>query len=160
MNNSLDVIYRRSTAEDAEAVFHLIAASVRHLAPEPYSQEVIDTWMAGADTDYYLRDCTDRLIWIAEFAGVPIGMAQASPGEIKRLFIDSDHAGKGIGSRLMELVLNDALPSGTGTVKILALLNAAPFYEKWGFREIARTVLPDRDEGLPPIDIIEMEKVI
>ncbi len=51
MNNSLDVIYRRSTAEDAEAVFHLIAGSVRHLAPEPYSQEVIDTWMAGADID-------------------------------------------------------------------------------------------------------------
>ncbi len=86
-------------------------------------------------------------------------MAQASPGEIKRLFIDADHAGKGIGSKLMELALDDALPARTGAVKILALLNAAPFYEKWGFRQIARTVLPDRDEGLPPIDIIEMKKV-
>lgn len=159
MYDTFNVIYRRSTAEDAEAVFHLLSASVRRLAPTSYSQEVIDTWMIGTVVDDYRNECADQLIWITELAKIPIGFAQASPGEIKRLFIDSNHAGKGVGSNLMERALKDALPTGTGTVKIFALLNAAPFYKKWGFQEIGRTILPDRDEGLPPIDIIEMENV-
>ncbi len=159
MSDTSNVIYRRSTAEDAEAVFHLLAASVRHLAPTPYSQEVIDTWMVGTVVDDYRNECANQQIWIAELARFPVGFAQAFPGEIKRLFVHADHAGKGIGSSLMERALNDALPAGAGTVKIFALLNAAPFYKKWGFQEIGRTVLPDRDEGLPPIDMIEMENV-
>jgi len=159
MDSFSNVIYRRSVARDAEAVFQLLATSVRNLAPIPYPQEVIDTWMSGVVVEDRRDECAEQRIWIAELANIPVGFAQAIPGEIKRLFVDADQAGRGIGTDLMERALKDALPYGAGTVKIMALLNAVPFYKKWGFQEINRTVMPDREEGLPPIDVINMAKV-
>ncbi|MBN9670630.1 GNAT family N-acetyltransferase [Roseibium aggregatum] len=156
METSDRITYRRSTADDAEAVFALVGASVRTLSPDPYPREVVATWMAGRASDDYLEDCRNQQIWIAELGSVPIGFAHGVPGELKRLFVDADHAGRGVGAALLERALRDTTPDGHGIVKIEATLNAAPFYEKWGFKEVGRSVFPGRDEGLPQIDVIVM----
>lgn len=158
MHNQDDVTYRRSTGSDAEAVFALVTASVQRLAPDPYPQEVVDTWMSGRSVEDYRDDCAAQEIWIAEIRQTPIGFSHGVPGEVKRLFVDASHIGKGAGANLMERALRDALPAGSGVVKIDATLNAAPFYRKWGFKEIGRGVFPGRPEDLPQIEIITLEK--
>ncbi|MEP3864833.1 MAG: GNAT family N-acetyltransferase [Paracoccaceae bacterium] len=128
------------------------------MAPAPYSQEVVDTWMIGRIADDYLADCAGEIIWIAELDGKPVGFAHGEPGEIIRLFIDADHTGMGAGAGLMQRALEDALPNGTGKVKIEATLNAVPFYQKWGFTKVGESVFSGRDENLPAIDVVILEK--
>jgi putative acetyltransferase len=116
--------------------------------------------MTGIEADDYHDICAEQSVWIATIDDMPIGFAQGIPGEIKYLFVDADHAGKGVGAELMERALHDARSDGVDTVKIIATLNAVPFYMKWGFQKIKQTVLPDRDDSLPPIDIVEMERAV
>ncbi|MEX0301912.1 MAG: GNAT family N-acetyltransferase [Leisingera sp.] len=150
--------YRRSRAGDAQAVFDLVSASVRRLAPVPYSQEVVDSWMAGRVPGDYLADCASGAIWIAEAGQAPAGFAHGVPGEVKRLFVAAEHTGKGAGAGLMARALADALPEGTGQVRIEATLNAVPFYARWGFAETGRGVFSGRAPQLPEIDVVILEK--
>ena len=153
------VTYRRSVESDFPAVFGLVSASVSRLAPAPYDQKVVDTWMTGRAPEDYRSDCASGEIWIAEAGGAPIGFAHGVPGEVKRLFVDAGHVGKGVGAGLMERALKDSLPGGAGTVKIDATLNAVPFYQRWGFEEIGHSVFPGRDDDLPTIDVVVLERV-
>ncbi|MEM6500035.1 MAG: GNAT family N-acetyltransferase [Pseudomonadota bacterium] len=156
MKSSISV--RRSNAEDAAAVFRLMSTSVQNLTPKPYSKAVIDSWMHGVEVNSYHNVCSEGKIWIAEVGKAAVGFAQGIPGEIKYLFVDVTHAGRGIGHSLMEHAWRDARNGPQAKIEILALLNAVPFYEKWGFRGVERTTLPDRGEGLPSIEIFKMEK--
>ncbi len=155
LQNSANITYRRSTVEDMTVVFSLVSASVRLLSPVPYSQDVVDTWMHGRDVEDYRSDCADSRIWIAEIEGRAIGFSHGETGEIKRLFVDADFAGFGVGAALMKRALDDALSCGSGEVLIEATLNAVPFYKKWGFHEVGEGVFPGR-KGLPPIHVIQL----
>ena len=149
--------YRRSTLDDAQSVFVLVSASVRRLTPTPYSAEVVATWMSGRVAADYNQDCRNQEIWIAESMGHPIGFSHGVPGEVKRLFVDANHIGKGAGAGLMRLALDDAMAQGTTTVRIEATLNAVPFYQAWGFKEVGHGVFPGRTEDLPAIDVVILE---
>lgn len=157
MGFSDDVIFRRSTKQDSEAVFEITSASVNCLSPYPYPKEVVDTWMTGRTGADYLEDCSNHEIWIAEHDEIPIEFAHAVPGELKRLFVYVRYAGKGVGAALMERALLDAQQNESGAIKIDATLNAVPFYEKWGFKQIGKSFFPGRDESLPQIDVIVLE---
>lgn len=152
------VSYRRSTTTDTQHVFNLVTRSVRQLAPVPYDQDVVDTWMVGRVADDYQADCAERSLWIAEIDQNPVGFSHGIQGEVMRLFVDADYIGVGAGAGLMKRALQDALPNGTGKVRIEATLNAVPFYKKWGFSEIGTGVFSGRDESLPPIKIVILEK--
>ncbi|QDG75117.1 GNAT family N-acetyltransferase [Labrenzia sp. PHM005] len=153
--NTQRISYRRSNADDTQAVYNLVMASVRRLAPVPYSQEVIDTWMEGRRVEDYQPDCAQGLVWLAEAGDRPVGFSQGEPGAVKRLFVDADFVGLGIGADLMERALKDALSGNMKTIVIEATLNAVPFYKKWGFVEVNEGIFPGR-EGLPPIRIVRL----
>ncbi len=99
------ITYRRSKAADTQTVFDIVARSVRHLAPVPYNQDVVDTWMVGRVADDYREDCGEQKIWIAELDQKQIGFSHGVPGEVLRLFVDADFAGLGVGAGLMERAL-------------------------------------------------------
>jgi GNAT superfamily N-acetyltransferase len=151
-------IYRRSRAGDAQAVFELTRKSVRKLSPAFYTADAVETWMTGRDAQTYHADCASGSMTIAEVDGAPAGFSHAEPGEIIRLFVDVDYTGLGIGAELMRRALGDALPRGSGLVKIDATLNAVPFYEKWGFATVGKSVFPGRGSELPEIDVVMMEQ--
>lgn len=151
-----DITYRRSKAEDRAAIFSLVSASTRRLAPIPYSQEVVDSWMHGRTIEDYRSDCEKGLIWIAELKQQAIGFSHGEPGEVKRLFVHADFVGYGVGAALMRLALEDARSNGNNEVIIEATLNAVPFYKKWGFVEIGNGVFPGR-ENLPAIKTVRLK---
>lgn len=148
--------FRPSRRSDAAAVFNLTKAAVARLAPEPYPQEVVETWMTGRVPQDYAEDCAAGAIWIAETSGHPAGYAHAVPGEIIRLFVDARCQGSGAVAALMCLALRDAIPEGGGVVRIEATLNAVPFYRRWGFREQGRGIFSGR-EGLPPLEVVHLQ---
>ncbi len=152
------IIYRRSESHDAQAVFDLTCRSVSELSPAFYSSEVVETWMRGRNAQTYRNDCGDHAITIAEVDNVAAGFSHGVPGEVVRLFVDVAYTGLGIGAELMRRALRDALPSGSGTVRIDATLNAVAFYQKWGFAKVGQSVFPGRGPELPAIDVVVLER--
>lgn len=146
---------RRSARPDASTVFSLTSAAVARLAPDPYPQDVVAAWMAGRSPADYAEACAAGEIWLAETPEGPAGFANAVPGELIRLFVDARCHGSGIGTALMQRALLDAIPSGGGTVRIDATLNAVPFYRRWGFQARGRGCFPGR-EGLPQIEVVHL----
>ena len=154
----VDFTFRNSRGSDAQTVFALTNKSVIGLARQHYSKDVVDSWMAGRSAETYQDDCDNGAIVIAEADGIPVGFVHAVPGEIVRLFVDAAYAGRGLGSRLMQKGLDMAVPKEGGTVKIDATLNAVPFYQKFEFSEVGRSVFPGRGNDLPVIDVVVMER--
>ncbi len=95
------------------------------------------------DRAAFERAIADGLTWFAEIAGRPVGLAIAEPlaGHLHlfELSVASEHAGRGLGSLLLERVKTDcrerSLPGVTLTTFADLPFNG-PFYTRRGFAEI------------------------
>ena len=86
-------------------------------------------------------------LYVAYEADVPIGciaLREIEPGvcEMKRLYLREAARGKGVGRRLIELVIADAREIGYGRMRLDTfppkMGKAVRLYEAYGFREIPR----------------------
>jgi predicted GNAT family N-acyltransferase len=65
----------------------------------------------------------------------PVGTGRLSPaGKIGRIAVLSEVRGQGIGRRIMEMLIQEALHRGLLDVHLNAQVHAIPFYEKHGFK--------------------------
>lgn len=62
--------------------------------------------------------------------------------EIRSLAIKEGHQGKGIGSKLVDLLMQDA--KGLGVKKVFALTYKPKFFERFGFKVIDKQSLPHK----------------
>jgi len=63
-------------------------------------------------------------------------------GEIRNLFVDPDLRGKGIGEALVKLSIEEAKELGVS--RVFALTYRPGFFERLGFREIDKQMLPNK----------------
>lgn len=89
---------------------------------------------------------------VAETGGAGVGFAGTADGKLEMLFVDADHRGSGVGSRLLEHVL-------TADAVMAVDVNeqndqAVGFYRRAGFVEVGRS--PRDGEGRP-YPILHME---
>ena len=98
----------------------------------------------GDDKKYYTRYNENENIenvWVAYYDGLPIGCIayrEKSPGtgEVKRLFIRSEHRGKGISKELLKTVESYAKEQGCHTLFLdtrITLEPAVSIYRSFGF---------------------------
>lgn len=62
--------------------------------------------------------------------------------EIKSLAVDETHAGQGIGSRLVEACVSEAIT--LGVYKIFALTYRVSFFTRLGFKVVDKSLLPHK----------------
>ena len=101
-----------------------------------------------------LADSTSTFL-IAENEGTAIGYARVAVGhiasgvtgawplEIARLYARKDWIGQGVGARLMQACLDEAVRQGCDTIWLDVWeknARARAFYEKWGFSEVGEQV--------------------
>ncbi len=60
------------------------------------------------------------------------------PSELMALFIAPKFSGLGLGRTLGELAIKLAQQNSSGDVLLESTVNAAPFYENLGFKEVSR----------------------
>ncbi len=89
--------------------------------------------------------------WIAERDGKTCGFLALDPadGLVSALYLAPDAHGQGIGKALLDQAKAEC-PTGLGLWTFVANTGARRFYEREGFREVARTD-GDNEEGLPDI---------
>lgn len=151
------ILLRPAQQGDAQSVFDLTWASVKGLAKDHYSAEVIAGWMGERTPAYYeALIAHGRMIVAEQQTWRDRWFVDAEPGEVTRLFLLPTASGRGLGSRLLQIGIEQARRGYDGPIKVEAALNAVGFYEKHGFRIIG-SGYTSHNLGGPPIAIVYME---
>ncbi len=152
-----DIVVRPARAADAEAIADITQRSVEGLARGHYSPAQIEGWTRGRDADYYRAAVAAGRMHVAEDAGRLVGFVDSVPGEVTRLLILPEAAGRGLGRRLMDVGMVEARRGHAGKLRVEATRNAVPFYERFGFAVTGHGLF-SRGAGNPDIEIVHMEE--
>ena len=137
---------RRAKPADAERIASLWLRSRRvsipNIPPPVHSDDDVRSWFATV----VLRH---RESWVVE---EPVGITAVlvlEPGSIDQLYVDPDHIGRGLGTRLVDLA-KELNPDGVDLWTFQSNVGARRFYERHGFTAVAATN-GDNEEGAPDV---------
>ena len=121
--------------DDIPRLWALRTRAVRVSCASHYSPVQIDIWSASTAPESYLRLIASQGALIAEEGGQLLGYAilDLQTGEVDAIFVDPDHAGKGIGKQLLQGLEALALRHAFRRLHLFASLNAVAFYQTGGF---------------------------
>lgn len=142
-----DLLLRPATVEDAAAVaaVHLRARAASPMPPGVHADAEVVVWLGsrigGPDGDE---------VWVAEAGGEVVGYARFTRTWLDDLYVDPDHAGRGVGTALLELV-KARLPRGFGLWVFVVNEPARAFYADRGLVERERTDGSANEERAPDI---------
>jgi GNAT superfamily N-acetyltransferase len=113
------------------------------------SQRAAYTWFRPEqfhpleDALAYFRNtiCEGRNVWVARYQGEVVGVLALDGEFLDHLFVDPDHQGRGIGSRLLEKAMS-LNPERLKLVTLQRNQRARRFYEKRGFVVTKRGTSP------------------
>ena len=151
-----EIVLRPASPGDGQSLFDVTARSIQELGKLHYSNEQLAGWMGERTVDYYEAMIEKGKAFIAEENGEILGFVDADPGEVTRLFLLPEAAGRGLGARLLKLGVEVAAKGHAGPVRVESTLNAQRFYERHGFKPI-RTGYFSHGIGGDPIEIVLME---
>jgi putative acetyltransferase len=153
------VIVRRATADDAAAIALVHAAAIRGLASTHYEPAQISAWSADKQPDRYRRAlAAGERMFVATVNGSVIGFAACQDDEVRAVYVDPRYIRRGIGTRLLATVEDEALARGARVLRLEASLNAVAFYSLRGYKECGRATHPLR--GGEHLDCVLMTKIL
>lgn len=136
-----DTLHEVSTRDyqpaDAPALAEVYRAAILETGRSAYSAEQCAAWAATADDaaawaarlqDNWVRVAVDEAGEIVGFGGILM------PGQIDLLFVDPAANRQGVGSLILEDLLELAAAMGAKKVSAMASELSKPFFEKHGFR--------------------------
>lgn len=129
--------------EDAEAIRDVYRASVCGLAVSHYPPEVLAAW-AQLDPARSLgaRAKGGEALFVAVENGRVVGFSALRGEEVRAVFLHPDWAGRGLGRQLLAAVETEARGRGASELVVRSSLNAAPFFETQGYRDVRPVELP------------------
>lgn len=141
----MSIALRRATLDDAPAIAALYTR-VRAVA-----LAFLPVLHAAEDDVIFFRDTAmpRNTVWVAEDAGRIVGFVAWHGGEVDCLYVDADHLGRGIGTMLLRLAMDDQ-----PRLELWAFAKntrALAFYRKHGFRALYETDGSNNEEKEPDI---------
>ncbi|WP_256760163.1 N-acetyltransferase [Cohnella sp. WQ 127256] len=129
----MSVVCRKAQLEDVDALFELIQGYAAKGIMLPRSREVliriIDTFLVVQDGD--------RLIGCGSLCRLGSDLV-----EIRSLGIVDGYKGQGIGSLLVDALMEEA--GVQGIPKVMALTYEAAFFQKNGFKIVDKEIFPEK----------------
>jgi putative acetyltransferase len=148
---------RQATSADAVAIHNLHTRSVRGLCAADYPDEVIEGWLKGRSPEGY-KGIAKNEMYVYEKNGEIVGWSHVRPKAIVGLFVDAEHAGKGIGRALFEHGLHIIRQNTREHLEFEATVTAAPFYEKCGCKRLSTSTVRKNDIDVPTVRMALPEK--
>jgi putative acetyltransferase len=133
MNISVQI--RRYEPGEERALFEVYYSAIHLTASRDYTSEQIQAW-APRDLDMNLWENRIHSInpFVADLNGEVVGYADLQAnGYIDHFFVSGTHSRRGIGSLLMEHLLEEAKALGLSELTSDVSRTAQPLYEKFGF---------------------------
>lgn len=116
--------------------------AIRHGAATHYAADDLAAWSSRMTPASYAEPLLTRTLLVAERPdGTVIGFGQLDTGEgvIEAVYVDPDHARRGVGRAIVSELERAARIAGVATLVLDASLNALPFYEALGYRRECET---------------------
>jgi amino-acid N-acetyltransferase len=126
---------RKATLKDVRTIHQLIAeqASFGHILPRPLSE----LYSQVRDFAVYVEEADDRIIGCSALHIVWEDLA-----EIRSLAVTTDYQRRGIGSELIEAVLEESRQMGIS--RVFVLTDRIGLFEKRGFALMDKSNLPHK----------------
>ncbi|WP_284759160.1 GNAT family N-acetyltransferase [Agrobacterium sp. fls2-241-TYG-188a] len=141
---------------EGQQLYDITAQSIKALGKAHYSGDELANWMGNRTAAYYEDVIAKNRTFVAEQDGVLLGFVDADRGEVTRLFLVPEAAGRGLGRALLQRGIEVARMGHQGPVRVESTLNAQGFYESFGFKPVSRGYF-SHGVGGEPIDIVIME---
>jgi len=106
------------------------AFSVPVFEPAPVQEELKGSYTSEG---YWKNVSSKYPLFVDEVDGKIIASGALDGNEIKKLYVDPDMKGKGIGSGMIVFLESEARKNGIDEVRLTAFPFAVPFYEKHGY---------------------------
>lgn len=131
---------RRFKAGDERALFRVFFSSVHDLASQDYTPEQIEAW---APTNVYPQSWASHMQllqpFVVEVDGDIAGYADVqSNGYIDHFYVSGTHARQGVGTLLMNRIVDEAQRSGLDELTSNVSKTAEPFFLRHGFYVVER----------------------
>ncbi|WP_211357247.1 GNAT family N-acetyltransferase [Nocardioides rubriscoriae] len=139
-----DVTLRRAGVEDAAAVTRVHLAS-RRAAPMPpgvHGDREVEAWLTTR--------LTQDEVWVAEADDTVVAYARLTDTWLDDLYVLPEHAGRGIGSMLLDLA-KALRPDGFSLWVFESNTAARAFYARHGLVEREHTDGSDNEEKAPDL---------
>lgn len=139
---------RKYRPDDSEEKVDLHLKTIREVNSEDYSQEQIEAWTSFDEGQHVPEEKIER--WVAEEDGKLVGFSdyRFDEGTITGVYVHPDYLRNGIGSKLLEKILEDARNRGLEELTAEASVTAKEFYQSHGFEVVKRTVHETSGEEL------------
>jgi putative acetyltransferase len=124
--------------DEGRTYLEIINSAIRELAAGHYSTDVIREWVHPTDdasVSRLMRNQGDEIRLIAELDGRPdgIGALVVSESELRACYVAPEAARRGVGSAIVGEIEHLAREHGLACLKLVASINAEPFYAACGY---------------------------
>jgi len=126
---------RKARIDDVKTIHRMINLSSGK--GEMLPRSLMDIYSSLRDFFVYYNEDESQIIGICAMNIIWENLA-----EIRSLFVDENHRGKGFGRELVEACISEAIT--LGLFKIFTLTYKKEFFDKLGFKEIDRSLLPEK----------------
>ncbi|MBN1470376.1 MAG: N-acetyltransferase [Syntrophaceae bacterium] len=126
---------RKARIDDVKTIHRLINLSSGK--GEMLPRSLMDIYNSLRDFFVYYDDDESNITGICAMNIIWENLA-----EIRSLYVDKNHRGKGVGRKLVEACISEAIT--LGLFKIFTLTYKKEFFVKLGFRETDKNLLPEK----------------
>lgn len=130
---------RRYVGADCGATLTVFQRAVREVSSRDYDPVQIAAWSQVDEVERWRQRRESRPTWVAVLGTSVIGFSDLEPdGHLDMMYVHPEHQGVGVASRLLATVEAEARRLGVRRLFTEASLTAQPFFERRGFRLIAK----------------------
>ena len=129
----MEIVIRHATAEDAEAVHKIVLLALRQTNARDYPSSVIER-LALTLPDKVASNLETWCAFVAVVNGRVVGTGSLDGQTVTSVYVDPDYQGRGIGTKLMDVVENAAHDQLQRTLSLQSSVTAKSFYAKRGFK--------------------------
>jgi GNAT superfamily N-acetyltransferase len=129
----MQIVIRRATAADAEAVHEIVLLALRETNARDYPSSVIDRLVLTLP-DKVASHLEMWRAFVAIVNGRVVGTGSLNGQTVSSVYVHPDHQGRGIATKLMDAVENVASAQSLGMLSVQSSVTAKPFYAKRGFK--------------------------
>lgn len=140
---------RRFASSDAPQIAVVFRTAILDIDPELYTSSQLEAWAARSDAAELAERCASALTWVVEVDDVVVGfIACETDGHIDLAFVHPEHQGRGLARILYGAMEAEARGRGWRRLFTEASHAARPFFERAGYRVVARNEVRVGDETL------------
>lgn len=132
---------RKAQPDDCHSIASVHATSVKGIETHLYTPEEIQAWAVPRKPESYAVAIRSKEFVVAEDGGAIVGFGVLNPetAEVEAVYVTPGAGRRGIGGEILRKLEEQASDLGLKLLRLNASLNAAPFYERAGYKAQERS---------------------